>query len=609
MSVKARFKTTGRLFVRGEQGVAGMGIAMAMVLILCFVANAYLSDRAGQETAARQKQAQLNAAGPLMAETAGRLIAANDWAALQRLTASTAASLELETCAVTLGGRVVADRTGSRLDPPFGTDRSATDAADSSTDISAATDVDGRLRFPIAVAGSAAGFVELTAASAPPQGTGRFAASALVCAAALAVLVLVYRRTRHKLAELELIRSALSATNEGETAVAALQIDARLGPTAVAWNKLLDEVDVLRQKARGNAGLAVAGNRRSGGNNLESACDAMSQGIVLVDDQMRVRFANGAACTFLKLDRASLSGSAAIDMVQDDKFQEAMRNIAAGKLRRPVTLELEHASDTGNGVLRVGIRPVRRGDADSAMIIIEDVTQQRTAEQARNQFINQVTHELRTPLTNIRLYAETAIEDGETNPEVRANCLNVINQESRRLERIVSEMLSVAEIEAGCTTVRRDEVYIDVLMNEMARDYRAQADEKRVALQFVLSPKLPKLSADKDKLTLALHNLIGNALKYTPEGGKVTVSVDVRDGHLAVDVADTGIGIEPGEAEKIFDRFFRSADPRVGKIVGTGLGLTLAREVMRLHGGDVTVESQIDRGSTFTATVPLAAAA
>jgi len=157
--------------------------------------------------------------------------------------------------------------------------------------------------------------------------------------------------------------------------------------------------------------------------------------------------------------------------------------------------------------------------------------------------------------------------------------------------------------------VKRDDVYFDQLVKELENDYRAQADEKKISLQFNVSPKLPKLQADKDKLAIAVHNLLGNALKYTPEGGKVTVTVDVRDGQLAIDVADTGIGIDKKETDKIFDRFYRSQDPRIGKIVGTGLGLTLAREVMRLHGGDITVESVINRGSTFTATMPVNLAA
>ncbi|MDB5326530.1 MAG: hypothetical protein JWM57_2099 [Phycisphaerales bacterium] len=588
-----------KLLSRGESGVAGMGIAMAMILIVCFAANAWLTDRANQNTTEDLQQAQLTATGPLLADAAQRLIAANDLPALRRLTTAAAAQLKLEICSISIGGgHVIADLAPGRVNTTTLPEQWSASPADD----------DGSAHFAFTVPGHGAGFVRLAAAPlAGSQGNARFAVSASICAFALAVLVLVYRRGRQGLAELDVVRSSLAATQRGETAIAALQVDDRLGPTAAAWNKLLEELESLRQRAR--MATAATGGRRSAGNNLESACDAMSNGIVLVDDKMRVRFANGAACTFLKIERSGMAGMPAADLIADPQYREAIEGIAAGKLRRPVTTELEQHSESGNGLLRVCVRPVRRGDADSAMILIDDITQQRTAERARNQFINQVTHELRTPLTNIRLYAETAIEDGEGNAEVRANCLNVINQESRRLERIVSEMLSVAEIEAGSTSIRQDEVYADVMIKELQHDYEAQAKDKQITLEFNVSPKLPKLTADKDKLAIALHNLIGNALKYTPKGGKVVVKVDVRDGQLAVDVTDNGIGIAPAEQEKIFDRFFRSGDPRVGQIVGTGLGLTLAREVMRLHGGDVTVESEINRGSTFTATLPVAMAA
>ena len=586
--------------VHGERGVAGMGIAMAMILIVCFAGNAWFTDHAHQAELDDARLAQANAAGPALAQMAEHLIASNDLNALRQVTATTATALKLGGCTISIGaGRViVADLAPARVNttalPDHWTDLPAEETAGA--------------HFAFTVPGRGTGLVAVSPAiDASAPGNARFAVSASICAFALAVLVLVYRRSRDRLAELDVVRSSLSATQRGETAIAALQVDNRLGPTATAWNKLLDEIENLRQRAR--VATAATGNRRNAGSNLEAACDAMSQGIVLVDDKMRVRFANGAAAAFFQRDRATVNGMLAAELATDEKYREAIAAVADGKLKRPVVTEVEQPADAGGALLRICVRPVRRGDSDSAMILIEDITQQRSAERARNQFINQVTHELRTPLTNIRLYAETAIEDGEGNAEVRANCLNVINQESRRLERIVSEMLSVAEIEAGSTMIRRDEVYADVLIKELQNDYQAQAKEKQIALDFNVSPKLPKLTADKDKLTLALHNLVGNALKYTPEGGRVTVSVDVKDGALAVDVTDTGIGIAPSEHDKIFDRFFRSADERVGQIVGTGLGLTLAREVMRLHGGDVTVQSEINRGSTFTATLPVAMAA
>ena len=114
------------------------------------------------------------------------------------------------------------------------------------------------------------------------------------------------------------------------------------------------------------------------------------------------------------------------------------------------------------------------------------------------------------------------------------------------------------------------------------------------------------IKGDRDKINVALHNLLGNALKYTPAGGQVTVNVSIEKNVLGVEFIDTGFGISEEDQKRIFDKFYRAKDPRIGKIVGTGLGLTLAREVMRLHGGDITVDSQLDKGSTFTLTLPIA---
>lgn len=242
------------------------------------------------------------------------------------------------------------------------------------------------------------------------------------------------------------------------------------------------------------------------------------------------------------------------------------------------------------------------------MILIEDVTQQRVADAARNVFVAQASHELRTPLTNIRLYVEQLL-DGEPTPDDRAQAINVISQESRRLERIVSDMLSVAEIEAGQLRIVEDDVRLDALFADLEADYRAQAEDKNLDLRFDLPPKLPVIQGDRDKIALALHNLIGNALKYTPAGGTVRVIVADDEQNLTVDVVDTGIGISPEDAERVFDKFYRAKDRRVAELTGTGLGLALAREVIRLHGGEVTVQSELDKGSTFTLSIPIHARA
>ncbi|MEM9374315.1 MAG: HAMP domain-containing sensor histidine kinase, partial [Planctomycetota bacterium] len=186
-----------------------------------------------------------------------------------------------------------------------------------------------------------------------------------------------------------------------------------------------------------------------------------------------------------------------------------------------------------------------------------------------------------------------------------AEALNVIGSESRRLERIVSDMLSVSEIEAGSLSIRVGSVRPDTLFDDLEKEYRAQAADKSIELSFDLPPKMPAFEGDRDRIAQALHNLIGNGLKYTPPGGRVDVRVDLPEaGGVTVAVADTGIGIDPEECEQIFDRFYRANDRRIAHVTGSGLGLALAREIARLHGGDITVESAIDEGSTFTFSIP-----
>ena len=204
---------------------------------------------------------------------------------------------------------------------------------------------------------------------------------------------------------------------------------------------------------------------REPGNDLGAAFDAMSAGMVLVDEKMRIRLANGAAAIFLQAKRDDLAGKDASEYILDPEVIEAVRAVSSGSVRRRSTLEVQKQGEAGTGVLRFSVRPVRHDDSAIAMIIIEDITQHRVAEEARNAFVTQATHELRGPLTNIRLYVERAIDDGQNDPTIRAECLNVVNREARRLEHIVGEMLSVAEIEAGTLKIGKDDVRLDAMLH------------------------------------------------------------------------------------------------------------------------------------------------
>ncbi len=406
---------------------------------------------------------------------------------------------------------------------------------------------------------------------------------------------------------LSYIRESLLALDAGETALAALTVKEDLGVEAIVWNGLLAERENLQQVLITKRLLEFPSARQDRNQDLTNMCDAMSQGLILVDSKLFINYANGAAALYLGKTREEILGTKVDQAIDDPQIIDIVTGIADGTVRGSTSAETDRTTGDTKTVLRFAVRPVRRDDESAAMIVIEDITQQRLADESRNTFVAQVTHELRTPLTNILLYAETAMDADKADFEMIGKAMNVINQEAQRLERIVSDMLSVAELEAGTHVVHLDDVALSTLFDELQHDYEASAHEKNIALDFALPPRLPVIQADRDKISTSVHNLLGNALKYTPKGGRVSVEVDCDNASLVITVSDNGIGMRSEDVEHIFEKFYRAKDDRVGAITGSGLGLALSRELIRLHGGDITVESEIDKGSTFTLVVPILA--
>lgn len=599
-----RPRPRSRLLLSGESVIASVGLSLAALLLCVMTATVWWTLHIQQAALDSSRSAQVKAVGDMLARSAELLLQQEELTAVRRMIADGARANGLNTCRIVLpDGNIIAsshpsEATIQQLPQPWPTGplpghRVVSDPS--------------AVRFPIVITNYGPAELLITAPRATVNDRWQAAVGAgFICVVALVLHLVLYRRVRSRLRGLGSVREALAALAVGETAIESLIINSDLGPEAVAWNRLIEEAATQRLQSAAERARDALGRRPESSNELDTACDALSQGLLLVDDKCRVRYANGAAAVFMSSRRDELVGKDVAQYLQVESVLAAVREVASGTARRRTVHDIERNEEGRAGVLRFVVRPVRRDDSGTAIVTIEDITQQRVADEARNRFVAQATHELRTPLTNIRLYVETAIEDGENDAATRAKCLNVINGETRRLERIVGEMLSVAEIEAGSFEVHYDDVRLDQMFDELRVEYEQQATEKKIGLKFELPPKLPVIQGDRDKMLLALHNLVGNALKYTPNGGKVQVTVAADDTTLSVLVKDTGFGISEEDQEKIFDRFYRAKDPRVAKITGTGLGLTLAREVVRLHGGDITVESKLDHGSTFTLKVPVA---
>jgi two-component system phosphate regulon sensor histidine kinase PhoR len=275
---------------------------------------------------------------------------------------------------------------------------------------------------------------------------------------------------------------------------------------------------------------------------------------------------------------------------------------------RAVVTELTKEENGLRRIVRVARHPIHIGEGSGTEIhvwTIRDITQQKLAEEMRDQFVDTATHELRTPLANIKAYAETLALADVIDVEQQKQFLNTINTEATRLARFVDDLLSVSSMELGSLSLNKQVTDLRRMLNEVLAKVRPQVEEKRLSFEVALPEKMPEPEMDKDKIATVLVNLLGNAVKYTPANGRVVFRVNITDKHIEVSVQDTGLGIAADELDKVFEKFYRSTDPRVQEQTGTGLGLALSQEVVRLHGGKITVESEINKGSTFTMTLPL----
>lgn len=239
------------------------------------------------------------------------------------------------------------------------------------------------------------------------------------------------------------------------------------------------------------------------------------------------------------------------------------------------------------------------------LFVFRDVTRERGADRAKSEFISLVSHELRTPLTSIKGYLELVLagEVGALTDDQR-QFLDVVRTNANRLEAIVGDLLYISRIEAGKIELNRGRVDLAAVISASVAAFLPQVEAKSQLLLTAVPSGLPAAYADPDRVGQILSNLISNAHKYTPAGGRIAVSVAHEGACLRVGVQDSGIGLSPQEVSQLFTKFFRARNRATQEVGGTGLGLVITRSLVELHGGEIAVASAPGSGSTFTFTVP-----
>jgi two-component system phosphate regulon sensor histidine kinase PhoR len=470
--------------------------------------------------------------------------------------------------------------------------------------------------------------------AAPAHETGRLlvllaAAGALGLLAALALSLSLARQITRPLGDLTEAVEKTGVSGGGERVFPVSHDEvSRLGETFNRMSeRLADRIARLEEERQ----------------QLHTILSGMVEGVVALDADQRILFVNDRAAQLLEFPAASTVGRHLWEVVRQRPLLDAVRHALD-------TPEAHREEFTFHGaatrILTVHAAPLLpapgTGGADvprGAVLVLHDTSALRRLEQLRQEFVANVSHELKTPLSVIQVCVETLIDGAIDDPAHRGRFLDQIARQSDRLHALILDLLSLARIESEGAPSSRDFAIVELepLVRACLERHRPRAEARQQVLLLgptplgvsnqesaishqVLTggsasltpdpcPLTPvKIWGDEEAVQQVLENLLDNALKYTPAGGRVRVGWHARDGHACIEVEDTGIGIPEADLPRIFERFYRVDKARSRELGGTGLGLSIVKHLVQAMHGTVRASSRVGQGTTFTVCLPLARA-
>lgn len=378
-------------------------------------------------------------------------------------------------------------------------------------------------------------------------------------------------------------------------------------PGGDPWQSALDHVTRQRNAAQRSHQLQLRTVTAESRLQLNDAVlDSLQDGVVVFDKTERILYANRTARTVLKLTEA-----ANITLEQaETRFEivEGIRSVLGADLARSVkTCRIEWEDDDRRFVylIRSLETPQLTAAQPAEVIVLENWTAEERAARAKSEFIYGVSHELKTPLTAIQASLELANEADGLSTEDRDKLIRVSYEESVRLSQMVAELLDLARVEAGITEFKHEKVDTRELFQSLHALHQPLADRKQIVLRWDISDYLADLIGDTRLLRQALVNIIGNALKYTKNGGEVSLTARLEGAELVARVRDTGIGISAEDLPRVFEKFFRAKSAEQSTIQGTGLGLPMARYIVERHRGRIELSSELGVGTEFRVYLPV----
>ncbi|MGH2532701.1 MAG: ATP-binding protein [Thermomicrobiales bacterium] len=407
-------------------------------------------------------------------------------------------------------------------------------------------------------------------------------AAVLVAAAG----IFVSRRITEPLDEL---RGHANQVASGRLEVAVRPASTReLGDLAHAFNMMTDRIrGLIRDSERSRQRLAAI-------------VQNLSDGVILTDASQRVIDLNPAASRMLEASARWAAGQPFVVVARDHELADLLQKAMDGGEVTGATIEVGRRRK----VLEAAAQRVTGPGEVLGVVVLRDITELRRLESVRREFVANVSHELRTPLASIRALVETLEAGAASDPEVAPDFLHRIVSEVDRLSALVNELLDLGRLESGRVTLKLEALDSAEVLRHGAERLRPQTERAGLTLDILVPDGLPTMAADRARIEQVLINLVHNAIKFTPTGGRIEVSATVADEMVEVSVADTGVGIDEEELPRVFERFYKADKSR--RSDGTGLGLAITKHIVQAHQGTVWATSTLGEGSTFTFTIPLA---
>jgi len=333
---------------------------------------------------------------------------------------------------------------------------------------------------------------------------------------------------------------------------------------------------------------------------LQKILDTTREAVIVTDADLRIAHSNMPAAVAFGRDNLEIEGRRLSEIIRDLDLHEAFRKAIVSHRSDDVRLELPTAE---NRKFDVHVAPIELDGSDLAIGFFYETTQIDRLESVRQEFLSNISHELRTPLTSILAFVETLEDGGIDDKENNLRFLEVIRRNSERMHSLIADILELSLIESGNVSVDIREVRLSSAVQDVLNSLSAKAAEREITLVNQV-PAEAVILADVVRLEQMLVNLIDNAIKFNRLGGIVTVELEIAGGRDRIAVTDTGEGILPEHLKRIFERFYRADRARSREVGGTGLGLAIVKHLARLHGGEVSVNSALGSGTTFTIDLP-----